>query len=360
MPSGVSDPYYPIQPDPVYPFELDNGYFLIKLRSAQAFFPAGLLTQVDSLLLSSSVESTFMSGPAAQSLHKLTMIRKNTPSHLGVNTNLTDWLPARATDTVKITLNYTVTRGAPIKALVDRIEQLDLAAKVSVVRPDVAVAVKVTQIVANLLSSLLQEGGQTDVFTLAMDLNVADLKSGYYAVIGSRTDEVWPNMLQVDGNGRLTDRWGHDLSRHSYVVIQVLTLKRRGSEVLRDETWGELLQVGKDQALSAAFGTEEERSKALQNWRANLTQVRMLARKDRAFLQKEVDGIIADAQLEVEQKLLSRTAQEATGLDDLYPDEWQEVLGVSNPQDLRRTVRDYQDALKLSESLMQQYMILER
>ena len=360
MPTGVSGLYYPIQPNPVYPLELDNSYFLIKLFGTQAYFPAGLLTQVDFLLLSSSVESTFMPGTPTQSLHKLTTLRKNIPSHLGVNTNLTDWLPARATDTIKITLNYTVTRGTPVNTLVDKMEQLDLAAKVTAIRPDVAVAVTITQIVGKLLSFFLQEGGQADVFPLTMDLNLADLKAGYYAVIGSRTDEIWPNTLQIDANGRLTDKVGHELSRHSYAVIQVLTLKRRGSEVLRDETWGELLQVGKDQALSAAFGTEEERSKALQNWRANLAQVRMLARKDRAFLQKEVDGIIADAQLEVEQKLLSRTAQEATGLDDLYPDEWQEVLGVRNPHDLRRTVRDYQDALKLSESLMQQYMILER
>jgi len=66
-----------------------------------------------------------------------------------------------------------------MKSLVDKIEQLDLAAKVSVIRPDVAVAVKLTEIVGNLLSYFSQEGGQTEVFTLAMDLNVASLKSGY-------------------------------------------------------------------------------------------------------------------------------------------------------------------------------------
>ncbi len=359
MPTGVSGLYYPIQPDTAYPLELDNSYFLVNLCSAQAFFPAGPLAQADFLLLSSSVESTFIPGPPVQSLHKLTLLKKNIPSHLGISTNLTNWLPARGTDMVKFALNYTITRAAPMKSLVDKIEQLDLAAKVSVIRPDVAVAVKLTEIVGNLLSYFSQEGGQTEVFTLAMDLNVASLKSGYYAVIGSRTDEIWPSVLQIDINGRLIGRGGRALTRHSYAVIQVLALKRRGSEALRDEIWGELLQLSKDQALGAASGNEDERSKALQNWRASLAQIRMLARKDRAFLQKEIDGIIADAQLEIEQALLPRTSPESAGLD-LYPEEWQAALGVRTPMELRHIVRDYKDALELSERLVRQYNLLER
>jgi len=142
-------------------------------------------------------------------------------------------------------------------------------------------------------------------------------------------------------------------------VIQVLALKRRGSEALRDEIWGELLQLSKDQALGAASGNEDERSKALQNWRASLAQIRMLARKDRAFLQKEIDGIIADAQLEIEQALLPRTSPESAGLD-LYPEEWQAALGVRTPMELRHIVRDYKDALELSERLVRQYNLLER
>lgn len=354
MSIGASDPYYPVQPNPACPLELDDTYFLVKLRGAQVFFPAGPLTQVDSLLISSSVESSFMSGTSVQSLHKLTSIKKNVPCHLSINTNLTDWLPARSTDLVKITLKCTITRGAPVHALIDKMEQLDLSAKVSAIRPDAAVAIKITQIVGNLLSTLLQEGGQTEVLSLVMDLNVADLKSGYYTVIGSLTDEIWPNTLQVDVNGQLISRGGGELSRLSYAVIQVLTLKRRGSEALREQTWGELRQLGIDQALSAPAHTEEERNRALESWRAVLAQIRILARKDRAFLQKEVDGIIAEAQLEVERKLLPRTTQEAGGLE-AYPPEWQEVLGVTDQQELRRAVRDYQDALELSERLMQQY-----
>src|SRR2546423_1249867 len=98
MPIGVSGLYYPTQPDPAHPLELDDSYLLIKLCNAQAFFPAGPFTQVDFLLLSSSVESTFMPGPSLQSLHKLTMLKKNVPGFLGVSTNLTNWLPARAPD----------------------------------------------------------------------------------------------------------------------------------------------------------------------------------------------------------------------------------------------------------------------
>lgn len=329
-----SSSYYPIQPDPAYPLELDNSYFLIKLFDAQAFFSGNQSSQVD-CLVSSSVESTFNPGVTLQSLHEYKTLRKNIPTRLGININLTDWLPARATDEITITLNYNLVSGTIIQTLVDTIQQLDLASKVSAFRTDIAIAVKISQIVGTMLSSFLQEGEQVEVFPLTINLNLADLKAGYYAVVGSLTDEILSNTLQVDAKGRLTDREGHELSRYFYAVIQVLALKRRGFESLRYETWGELLQSSKDQALSAASHNDDERRKALQEWRTNLEQVCKLAANDRAFLEIEIDEIIADAQLEVEKKLLPMA----------------ELIS----EELRLKVRAYQDELELSKQQIQQY-----
>jgi hypothetical protein len=355
MPTGVSGLIYPDQPKPTCELELDNSYYLIRLTDAQAFFPAGPFSQASSLLFSSSVESSFMPGTPTQSLYRLTTLKKNIPDRLGIHVDLTDWLPARSTDRIKVTLKYTVTRGAPIQALVDKVKQLDLATKVSVFGPGPAVALKVTEIVGHILSSFLQEGEQTDVFpSLILDLNLADLKAGYYAVIGSVTDEIWPRMLEIKENGPLTERGGRALVRHSYAVIQVLVIKRRGAEVLRTETWGELLQICKDKALDSTYDTEAERSRSLQEWRANLRLVRALAGKDRSVLQSEIDQVIATAHLAVEQQLLPQTIHEAAELDT-YPDEWQEVLGFSTPQELQYAVQDYQDALVLSRRLIQEY-----
>src|SRR5438105_10030405 len=144
MPTGVSHRYYPDnQPDPAYPLELDDSYFLVKLYDAQAFFPANVLKQAKLLLVSSLVESSFLPGNPTKSLHKLTTLKRNAPCHLGINTNLTGWLPANASDTLRFTLNYTIMQGTPIETLVGKMEQLQLEAVVSLIRPDIAVAIKI-------------------------------------------------------------------------------------------------------------------------------------------------------------------------------------------------------------------------
>ncbi|GHO96497.1 hypothetical protein KSF_065450 [Reticulibacter mediterranei] len=353
MSTGVSHHYYPLQDNPECPLVCGDSYFRLKIHDAQAFFPAGILKQAKFLLFSSSVESSFSPGHAIQSLHKLTTLKKNIPCRLGVNTNLTGWLPARETDSIRLTLNYTVTQDTPIKTLVDTMEQLKLEAAVSLTRPDIAVAIKVSQIAGHLLSHLLQEGRQTEVFPLILDLNLADLKSGYYVVLGTLTDEIYPNNLEMK-RGKLAMQGGHELSRFSYIVIHVQTLKRRGLEAVREEAWGELLQMCKDEVLNVIIRDEDDRREAFLQWLNNLKQVRVMARKERSFLEREVAATIAEAQTIIEQKLLSSTTLQAGGLED-YPDEWQETLGYRTPQELSRAVRDYKDAVELSEHLLQRY-----
>lgn len=215
-------------------------------------------------------------------------------------------------------------------------------------------AVKVSEIVGRLLSYLLREDSRHEIFSLVMDLNLANLKTGYHAVLGSHSDESWPATLRMD-NGRLVDRrTGNPLPRHCYAVIEALGLKRRGNEIDRDESWWELLQAGKEQALGADPASEQERRKALSDWKATLAQVRILARKDRGYLLNEIQQMIQAAQVEVEERLLPKTTAEAFGLDEL-PEEWQDLLGVRTGQELRQSVQGYQDALEVSRRLIEQY-----
>lgn len=354
MPTGVSSIFYPEQPKPLSDLELDNSYFLVRLHDAQAFFDAGWLVKPGFLIFSSSVESSFQPGSPTQSLHQISALQKNTPCHLGVSTNLTDWLPSRAADSLKVILKYTVVQDTPFKELVDQMSQIGLAAKVSLVRPDWAVAVRVSEIVGRLLSYFLREGSQHEIFSLTIDLNLASLQAGYHAVIGSHSDEGWPASLRVDANGRLTDLNGHMLPRHSYAVVEVLVLPRRGPEIARDEPWWELLQAGKEQVLDAYPADEQERRKLLDEWRSILAQVRVLARKERGYLLKEINQIIRAAQVKVEEKLLPKTTVEAFDADEL-PGDWQDLLGVRTGRELRQSVRHYQDAMEVSRKLLKQY-----
>ena len=147
MPTGASQPFYlQDQPFPPFQLELDNSYFLVKLHDAQAFFQANLLKNADLVTFSSFVTSSFQPNSPTQSLHKISTIKKNIPCRLGLNTNLTDWLPASSGNSLGINIKYTVLQGKPIQKFVDHMQQADLVAKLSL-RPDWAVAVKVTNLV---------------------------------------------------------------------------------------------------------------------------------------------------------------------------------------------------------------------
>jgi hypothetical protein len=187
-----------------------------------------------------------------------------------------------------------------------------------------------------------------------MDLNLSNLKTGYYALVGSHKDEDWPATLRVDANGRLTDATGSLLSRHSYVVVKVLALPRLGVESALDQPWGELLQAGKEQILDAYPASDKERRELLGDWQSILSQVRLLARRERGYLLKEVNELIQATQVEAQERLLPRTKGESFSGGEL-PVEWQDLLGVKTQAELHQSVRDYKDALALSRQLLEKY-----
>jgi hypothetical protein len=354
MATGASQLFYPNQPNPRLNLELDNSYFLVKLHDSQAFYKAGLLTEPEFVTFSSSVESSFQPSSSTQSLHKIYSVQKNEPCRFGLGINLTDWLPARPTDWLRINLKYTVSKDKPLQNLMAQLEQTGLVAQVSLLRPDWAVALKVSKIVGQLVSYLLREGSQHEIFSSTIDLNLQDLKAGYHVVVGSHSNEILQTSLKIDANGHLTDINGSSLSRLSYAVIQVLALKRRGHEIARDEPWWELLEAVKEQILDAEPANDQERRKLSIDWRSTLTQVRVLARKQRGFLLPEIREIIAVAQVEVDAKLAPQRANEAFGMEELPP-ELQDCLGVRTEQELSKLVQDYQGALEVSQQLLEEY-----
>jgi hypothetical protein len=358
MPTGASQPFYlQDQPSPPFQLELENSYFLVKLHDAQAFFQANFLKNADSVIFSSSITSSFQPNSPTQSLHKISTIQRNTSCRLGLSTNLTEWLPAGSGASLQINIKYTVLQGKPIQKFIDNMQQADLVAKLSL-RPDWAVAVKVTNIVGKLLSFLAQEGSQQDLFSLVMDFNVADLKTGYHVVYGSHSDEVWPSpqFSGIEGNGRLMERSSEiSLAHLSYAVIQVLGLKRLRQEEFRNEPWRQLLQAVKQDILDRDSTDERERRQLRSEWFFALKQVRTIANKQPKFLSSEIQEIIATAQGEVDQKLSSQIIAESFGAEDELSYELQDILGRETEQDLHNLVRDYQDALEISQKLLADY-----
>lgn len=57
----------------------------------------------------------------------------------------------------------------------------------------------------------------------------------------------------------------------------------------------------------------------------------------------------------MERKLRPQVTAEFFGTDDELPYELQDILGIETEQDLQNLVRDYQDALEVSQKLLEQY-----
>ncbi|GEM_PF-1267007 len=358
MPTGTSSVYFPLEMDSAYPIELDNSYFLVKLHEAQAFFEAGLLAKPSYLIFTSEIKSTFLPERTIKSLHHISALQKNTPCRMGLGFNLTDWLPARSADTLHLSINYAVIQDAPIKDFMDLVGKLGLNAMLSMARPDMAVAMKISEIAGRILSFSLKEGKSQEIFQLNLDLNLATLKSGYYVVLGSHKNEEWPDGINVDSWNPffLADSNGHRLERHSYAVFQVLALKRKDEEMLRDEVWWELLQSGKQQVLDTVLTDDRELKKALNEWQLTLRQVRRLAARERSFLLNEIQDIIRNAQLEVQESLSMGIVPEAYG-DKTFPEMWQDILSAKTEEELKVYAAEYKESLRLSKQLLSQYGI---
>jgi hypothetical protein len=351
MPAGYSKLIYPRQPEPEYPMSPDNCYYMINLHQAQAFFPAAPLVRPAFLTLSSTIESPFQPGQPLKSLYQAVTFQKNQPFRLPISVNLSTFLPARSNDSLRLTLRYIVTRDNPFQKLAGKMKDVNLVAKISAVNLEWGVAIKVSEITANLLSYVLQEGGEDTVFELYQDINIADLKAGYWIVYGSRENPVEPGLIEIYNNELRADSY---MEKFCYAILKVVTIPSLKDEAVRTRPWWELLQAGKDKALSGIKGNTRQRDAALFEWGAILVHVKEMARKDQSYLLKEIEQIIGKAQKEIDVKVHSGVNLEAYG-NNVYPETWQEVLNVRNTQELSASLRDYQDALDVTERLLTVY-----
>jgi hypothetical protein len=353
MPAGYSTLRYIDQPAPPHDLVLDNCYYLINLHQAQAYFQASALTRPAFLTLSSVTESPFQPGQQLKSLYHVSTFQKNQPFRLPINVNLSSFLPARQNDVLRITLNYIVTRDNPFQKLANKMKSINLVSKISAASLEWGIAVKVSEITAQLLSYLLDEGGETTTFELVVDLNISTLHSGFYAAYGSPYNNVEPNILRIDRNNEL--QGDEYLSRFCFVVLRIVTIPALEEETARSRVWWNLLQTEKEKVLLGIQGNNRQKEMALREWNTTLLHVNDMARKDGSFLLKEIRQIIGEAQQEIDAKLKSGQNLEGYGTTNMYPPEWQSILGVEDGTQLQNLVRDYQDAVNITKELLRAY-----
>lgn len=333
----------------------DNCYVRIKLHAVQAFFKSGWLENPGFLTL--FCESKFSSEPSVQSLHRVETLSRNVPCQLGLSINLTEFLPVSTTGKLEVQLKYVVTRASPIKDLLTHLNQVDDVTPVlSLLSPHAEVSLKASKIVGQLFSFLTKEGTQTEILTLKTNLNWSELQTGFYAVIGSSTNEDWAKTLRMDANDRLVENFPRQsLTQCSYAVFKVERIDRRGDEATRGEAWWKVLRTGrKDISDEVSFReplTQDQREQLREQWYRTVSQVRLLLEQQKSCLLKEQDEMIQAASQEVLERLNPSTRLESVSQDQL-PDRWQTLLKVRSLPELKHAAQAYQSMLAQSRQTL--------
>jgi len=327
------------------PISVDDCYFQIALHAAQVFVALPGLSQTTHLVCSTEVGSTFLPDHYVRSIHKVETVQKNRPCPLGLSVVLTDWMPAIADKTIRVSLKLVAVRDKPFGKLTDTIEQLDLSSALSLLAPQIGTGIKIATIVGKMLGTILEEGATKNVLELAVDLPVHDMRAGYWAVIAPDTSGDRPIALHLRPGGLLDDPKAPFSERNTYAVLKVRARERRGPEAARATAWWSTLQDGLRQVRRLAPpAAEKDRRKANGIWLDTLERAERLAEEDRSFLLSEIRQIFQVHEQGVQRMLHPPTVFEATG-GAAFSEERQRLLGVRDEAELDRAVASYQQAL---------------
>lgn len=327
-------------------------YYQFRLHEAIAFVQSSWLKNFDSLVLISEVANTLHPDITLRSLHTVKAIEQNQSCQIGIRTNLTNWLPARSTDSCKITIKYMGIRSSPIKDVLLHLEQAGLIATLSALEPEWKVALKVSNVVGKLTSHLLQEGTIQELFSITQQFNVNELHTGYYAALRCFDNEVLLSSLSLNSRKQLVNGIPpRPVKDCSYVMLQVHAIERLGLEVLRHEPWWQILQITKEEILDECvlddLISSQETWELKKKWQDTVRQARRLIREDKGYLLVEGMEILRLSSKEVFEKLQpSKTLQSFSS--DLLTSDWQELLDISTWEELKQCTDDYQDALQWS------------
>lgn len=355
MTTGTTPFLYPDrQPPNQTTIQPGNHYYQFRLHEANAFFNASWFAGLEVLLLVSEVESTIHPDTVIRSLHAVKTAKRNQSCQMGLRLNLTSWLPARSSDSCKITIKYIGIQSSPTKNFVEQLQESGLSVVVSMLEPEWQVALKVSDIVGKMTSYLLREGFAHELFAVTHEFNLDSLKTGYYAAIGhAPNEEVTSNLIWGPQQKLLSKGGRRPVENLSYATLRVAMQTRMGEEVVRHEPWWQILKTAKDEIVDGEFSlsgssTADKTVELMQLWGDALRQAKKLIREDKRYLSIEVKDIFASFSQEIKEKLDPPRTRQSFG-ETSIPIAWQPFLDVSTLEELENRAANYKEELQWSQ-----------
>ena len=338
------------------PLEPGQGYFRLRLLSAQAAIFGPFWQQAQQLVVTSEVRLFCppFNGEPVQSIQRIRPLKQGAAEQLGLSPALVDLMPATL-DKLGIAIEFLLDRQNRLATLAKIVNDDAFLSVVSLAPGAAAAARAVGALSKKLVDGLLDEEDQVPVLRFVGDFSLpaGDLADAYYVILGTRYEQhplprplPGPPRLRVEGHDLLLDN--QPVVHWSYVILDVDVVEMRTRELGRGELWYEKLDQVEAQATQAAntpWLTDDERRKTWESCLDLLKEADLLLRQSPLYLPAEADTIIQQAYYNAYQKVsTARRGPLPTSSLPLPPLGKDKVVSVENPNELKARVDSYEIA----------------
>jgi hypothetical protein len=345
----------------------EEGYFLLRVHSAQAAYWGStwgsFINPAYQILVTSQVMLHPRTDQPVRGIQVARRIRRKQAVQLGLRSNLTDLVPTTL-ERVSVTLDFVLDRKDRLKALTGAINDSGFLGTLSMAEPTLATAKALGKAGGLILDAFLQPEERTPILQFTGDFNVGsrDLKAGYHVLLGS-VDESNPlprqiPKLEIRGRDLILD--DQPVTKLSYVVLEVICTRARQRSGVAD--WDVRLRQAEDKASDfeqERNPTEESRKKTWNECSKLIQEARTLLRADPSVLPREANDIILAVYASCE-KVFSGTSAgtrspKAAVLAAITPTEITEarrMLQVPEAGNLEEDVRRYAEDVLAAKKLL--------
>jgi len=346
------------QPTSLYPIELDNSYVKLRIEQAQFFYEAeeilSRLVQPSSVALLSSVEVT--SEPGANpvkfsNVHNFGGVKRDQPSQLSLNIDLTDWIPAWKTAKIYFELQFVVIRDNKFEKLYKEMSSKQLAGKAGMISKELGVGIGASQLTAQLLSYLLQENMADEPLSAIREtIELSELRPGYLAFLGSIKNKNLPSQVRLNDNGQISNSSNFQFDQCSYFLMKAISINRLGTVVSKNSKWWQLLDYCRNQIKLGADSSLSPEQK--ERWFFGMAVLaKQWANEDKRLLVNEIDDILRVFYGDVEKILYPERPHSY----DSYSALIKNIVHVDNRNELELAIKDYEAGLELAQTLRKEY-----
>lgn len=297
---GTSTPVFVPSTLPPEPIRVGADYFSIRLYGAQVAFVGSIWSKVRAVLVSTQVNlhHPLLGDRGLRSLQQARTVSQRVDEQLGLAVNLVDLTPA-VMPQVTLSIDFHLDKENRLVKLAALVNKDSFSAVLSLAPGSIAIAKTVSVLAQDIIQTFLPPEEQEPILQFTGDFNLStqELKSGYYAILGSRDpDNPIPSPLpRLEVKDSRLHSGGQPLSGLSYVIIEVRKTAARSRDLGVGSEWDERLREAEDLAQSLVddpLAQVDARKTAWQKCLSLMKEAQTFLRAEPNYLRAEAEQIL--------------------------------------------------------------------